>query len=148
MEKLENGAICSRVLSSAFGRGPSGPSSAVWLIVQHYMSKMQLLWEKYVSVLSYCRDEPGNTPGHNCIFLPWAVVCTMCICWYQGYGPGDGQGEGRGRKNWTIRTRSYMASTYGFVILGVDDVQYESSVFFLYPDWWLNVKKWQNKEFE
>lgn len=42
-------------LRSLRGLQTFGPSSALWLTVQHYMSKMQLPWKKYMSILSYCR---------------------------------------------------------------------------------------------
>lgn len=58
------------------------------------------------------QDESGSAPGHNCIFLPGAVACTMHICWYHRYGPDDGQGEERKRKSQIICTRSYTVGRY------------------------------------
>lgn len=134
IKKFANAGICHWVFSSAFGRDPSGPSSAVWVIVQHHISKMRLLWKKYMSVLSSCRDEPGNAPGHNCIFLPWAVVCTVYICWCHGMG------QMMDREKKEDPGSSTQEDLQPLLIFDVDVVQYDSQVFSLYPDWWLKKK--------
>lgn len=38
--------------------------------------------KKSMFVLSYCRDEPGLTPGCRCTLFPWVFVLTVYLWWY------------------------------------------------------------------
>lgn len=74
-----NREICSWVLSSLLSRAYlSLPQLYQWLC-SSIQAKCSCPGKKKKTtfVLSYCRDEPGLTPGCRCALFPWVFVLTV-----------------------------------------------------------------------
>lgn len=132
MENSADRGIYSWVLSSAFGRGPSGPSSAIWLTLQRCMTKRPLPWQKYMSPLFCCREELSIVPEHNYVFPPWVVVlCALCVS-AGAMGVGrmmDREKEEEGSPGSSAQDAIWPAHV-DLLIFGVHLFQHQSWVFF------------------